>query len=149
MVEFRLIPFSEAASNPSFDDYVAEYAEECEDENIATPMISLERYTELDKAGHLRCIGVFDGDVLAGLTVLHIAQSQHYDFPLVGVDSFYLRKPWRKGRIGLDLLGAMKAVAIKEGAPGLPIMAPVGSKLERLCHLLGLPQTHSAFWCKA
>lgn len=147
MLEFRLVPFSEVAQNPSFNDYVTEYAEECGNDLIAKPSIDIDRYLDMDRSGQLRCIGVFDGSVLAGLSVLVVTQSQHYDFPLVGVDSFYLRKAWRKGRHGLDLLGAMKAVAVKEGAPGLPIMAPVESKLERLCRLLDLPQTHCAFWC--
>lgn len=149
MVELRLVPFSEAASNPSFYDYVAEYVEECGDENIGQPAVQIERYKELDEQGCLRCIGVFDGEVLAGLSILLVTKSQHYSFPLVGIDSIYLRKPWRHGRTGLDLLGAMKAVAKREGAPGLPVMAPVGSKLERLCRSMGLSQTHSAFWCPA
>lgn len=147
MLEFRLVPFSEAAANTSFDAYVSEYIEECGNENIGQPVVQTARYLELDAQGVLRCIGVFDGEVLAGLSILVVSHSQHYPFPLIGVDSIYLRKPWRRGRTGLDLLGAMKAVAKREGAPGLPVMAPVGSQLERLCSLLGLTKTHSAFWC--
>lgn len=146
-LDFRLIPFSEALSNDEFDAYVDEYAAECGNETIGKPTAMIDRYQALDKEGVLRCIGVFDGEILAGLSVLVVSESQHYSFPLIGIDSFYLRKPWRRGRNGLDLLGAMKAVAVREGAPGLPIMAPVGSQLERLCILLGFTQTHAAFWC--
>ena len=149
MLEFRLVPFSEVETNEAFGAYVEEYIEECGNENIGQPVVQIERYRELEAQGSLRCIGVFDGTTLAGLSVLYVTQSQHYPFPLVGIDSIYLRKPWRRGRTGLDLLGAMKAVAKREGAPGLPVMAPVGSQLERLCTLLGLAKTHSAFWCPA
>ena len=83
-----------------------------------------------------------------GAAALLVTQSQHYPFPLVGVDAFYLRKAWRRGRTGLDLLGCAKAVAAKEGAPGFTFMAPPGSAFDKLCDRLGMTHTHNCYWCK-
>lgn len=147
MLDIRLTTFRELQKHKDFLALCDEYIEECSDAAIGAPCVQKARYQELELQGVLRCIGVFDGDSLAGLSVLTVNQSQHYSFPLIGIDSIYLRKPWRRGRTGLDLLGSIKAVAKKEGAIGVPIMAPKRSKLEKLCERLGLAQTHSAFWC--
>lgn len=141
--------FLEAYANPGWTPWLNEYIEECGNENIAQAQAQVERYKKLAQAGTLKCIGVFDGELMVGLAMMTVNPTQHYDFPLIGVDAIYLRKPWRQGVTGLRLLRAMKALTIREGAPGFSVMAPPDSKLDHLCERLGFYQTHKAYWCQA
>lgn len=140
-------PFEELYRHPDFQLWVDQYIEECRNDKIAVPSINLEKYREADAQGALRIVIARDGSHLAGAAVLQVTKAAHYDFPLVSVDSFYLRKPWRKGFNGVNFLQAAKAVAAHEGSKGLVFMAPPGSTLDRLCSVLGMVNTHKAYWC--
>lgn len=146
-ISIELKPLSFALERPGFEAWCQEYAEELSNPLLPNPGPQIENWKDWDKEGRLRCVVVLDGDVLAGLIILLVSRSGHYPYPVIGLDSFYLRKPWRRGRTGLDLWGAAKAVVKREGAPGFCVMAPPGSKLEKLCELKGMPFTHKAFWC--
>ena len=149
-VKFQLVSFERLSSCPGYDDLVREYIEETASAVVPYPGEQRSRYLGLDKENRLRCIAVMtDGGLLAGLAILLVTQSQHYPFPMIGIDSLYLRKPWRKGRTGLDLLGGIKAVVAKEGAPGFPIMAPPGSPLDRICRARRYSKTHNCYWCNS
>lgn len=148
-VSIEVAPLSCLTTHPEFQYWVNEYIEECRNDSVGSPLFSAERYEAAEKAGTLRVIIVTDGHHLAGAAVLGVTTAAHYEFPLVAADSLYLRKPWRKGRTGLDLLGAAKAAAVREGAPGLVFMAPPDSMLDRLCARLGMVNTHKVWWCKA
>lgn len=130
-----------------FGDFVREYIEETASAETGTAELQDDRYVELSQKGELRCIAVVDDGVLAGAAVLLVTKSQHYPFPIIATESLYLRKPWRKGRLGLDLLGAMKALAVREGSPGLTFMAPPGGKLDRICRVLKMPLIRNLYWC--
>ena len=147
LASIEIAPLSSVLEYPGFKDWCQEYADELANPFLPAPGAQIENWKDWDKEGRLRCIAVFDTGVLAGLIILLVSRSGHYPYPVIGLDSFYLRKPWRKGRLGLDLWGAAKAVAKREGAPGFCVMAPPGSKLEKLCELKGMPFTHKAFWC--
>lgn len=134
-------------SAKGFDDWMREYIEETANPVIGKAEAQVERYLGLDREGKLRCIAVFDDMELAGMAVLYVTESGHYPFPMIGIDAIYLRKAWRKGRLGLDLWGAVKALVKREGAPGFPVMAPPGSNLDRLCKAFKLVPTHNTYWC--
>lgn len=140
-------PFEELYQHPDFRLWVDQYVEECRNDKIAVPDFYVEKYREKESAGILRTLIAKDGSHLAGAAWLLVTPAAHYDFPLVSVDGFYLRKPWRKGFNGVNFLQAAKAVAIREGSKGLVFMAPPGSKLDRLCSVLGMVNTHKAYWC--
>ncbi len=135
--------------HPEFRAWVDEYIEECRNDNVAVPGFFEEKYRAAEAAGTLRTIVATDGERLAGAAWLQVTKAAHYNFPLVAVDGFYLRKAWRKGRIGLDFLKAAKEAAKAEGAPGLVFMAPPDSTLDKLCVRLGMTNTHKAYWCAA
>ena len=141
-------PFSEIAELDSFADWCREYIEETANPVIPDASPQIANWKACEAEGKLRCIAVMDEGVLAGMIVLLVSRSNHYPFPVIGMDSFYLRKPWRKGRLGLDLFGAAKAVVKREGAPGFCLMAPPGSVLEKLCERWGFTNTHKAYWCQ-
>ena len=148
MLTFQTMTFSELYATKGFQEWVDEYIEETAHPDIGAAQAQIDRYEELEAKGQLRCIAITDDGLLVGGAVLLVTQSQHYPFPLVAVESFYLRKDWRRGSTGLHLLGGVKAVAAHEGAPGFTFMAPPGGPLDRLCHLRGMRHTHNTYWCK-
>lgn len=148
MLEIRELTYQELEQSPGFEETVTEYAAETANEAIGTPKIQRSRYRELSSLGKIQCLGAFEGDKVVGLAVVFFSQSQHYPFPIASIESFYLRKDYRKGGNGLGLLHAVKHMVKAEGAPGLVFMAPPGSTYAALCAKLGMTHTHNAYWCK-
>ena len=138
--------FERLRRHKDWDALVREYIAETALDSMGAPSVQDEQYREADRAGELRCLVVLDGDRLAGLLVLTVSKHRHYTRPLMAVDSIYLRRPWRKGRIGLDLIGAARALAAREGAQGLVLTAIPGSPLDRLAPKIGMVLTHHAYW---
>lgn len=149
MITYQVVSFEDFYVTDGIDTWIAEYIEETAHPNIGVAEGQIDRYRELSEKGQLRCIAVTEDKKLIGGAILLVTQSQHYPFPLVGVDAFYLRKAWRRGATGLHLLGCVKGVAANEGAPGFTFMAPPGSPLDRICHLRGMTHTHNCYWCKS
>lgn len=147
-MEVRSCSFREAEASSGFCELVAEYARETSSTEIAEPKVQFERYHQLDEAGVLRFLGVFDREKLVGCAILTINETQHYDFPLVAVESIYLRKDYRRGRAGLKLMRLIKDTVVLVGAPGCTFMAPPSSALDSLCSLLGMVHTHNCYWCR-
>lgn len=148
MIEIKHLSFEELFHACGFEELVNEYCTETANKAIGTPQMQVERYSLLDQAGTLHCIAAFDKNQVVGLAGLIVTDSQHYAFPIVGVDSFYLRKEWRKGATGLKLLREVKRTAFGLGSPGCTFMAPPDSELDKLCFLLGMTNTHKAYWCQ-
>lgn len=147
---FKTYKFEELHALNGFSELVKEYALETANPAIGAPAPQLQNYEELDKEGNLVCVGCVDIDsgLLVGLAGLRISKSQHYAFPLVAIDGFYLLKAFRKGSAGLRLLKAIKLEVSRIGSPGLVFMAPPGSRFDALCGKLGMTHTHNAYWCR-
>lgn len=149
MFETREISYRVESESPGFQETVAEYLAETQNPGIGSPEIQFDRYKELNAAGSLKCVGAFEAEELVGLAHVTFARSQHYPFPIASIESFYLRKAFRKGTNGLKFLNAVKKMVKASGAPGLVFMAPPGSGYDKLCEKLGMLHTHNAWWCKA
>ncbi len=148
MFEIREIPYQELEHTVGFDAVVNEYKEETSNPAIGSPSVQFERYRALAELGSLKCVGAFEEGVLIGLVHVLFAKSQHYDFPVASIESFYLRVAYRKGTNGLRLIRAVKDLVKREGAPGVVFMAPPGTAYEKVCRKLGMLHTHSAYWYK-
>lgn len=148
MIEIKHTTFEELFHMEGFKELVEEYSAETANKAIGSPMVQFDRYRQLEYTGSLYCVVALDKAKVVGVAGLLVAQSQHYAFPIVAVESFYLRKAWRKGRAGLRLLKEIKETTWKLGAPGCSFMAPPDSSLDHLCSLLGMTHTHNAYWCK-
>lgn len=147
MADIKRLSFRDLHAHPDWDAWEDEYIAETASEAVPQPGAQCSRYETLDDQGALVCLGVVDGERLAGVAMLLVHRSSHYPFPIVATDAIYLRKPWRKGALGLELLRAMKGAAIAEGAFGLTFQAPPGSQLDKLCGALGMTHTHNIYWC--
>jgi hypothetical protein len=148
MIEIRHTTFEELFHAEGFRELVDEYSSETANKAIGDPQVQFDRYRKLEYTGSLYCIAAFDEKKVVGAVGLLVAESQHYPFPIVAVESFYLRKAWRKGRTGLRLLKEIKQTAWTLGAPGCSFMAPPETPLDKLCQCLDMTHTHNAYWCK-
>ncbi len=147
MFEVRELPFTELEASPGFDELVKEYIDETANPAVPSPKPLSERYRLIDELGLLRGIGAYDGEKIVGIAGVLIAKSQHYPYPICSMESFFLRKEWRKGSNGLKLLAKAKEIAKDVGAPGLAIMTPPNGNYDKLCNALGMVHTHNAWWC--
>lgn len=147
MLNVRELPFTELEANLGFKELVAEYIAETSNPAVPNAQPMIERYRLMNELGTLRAIGAFDGDIVVGLCGVLVAQSQHHPFPICSMESFFLRKAWRKGSNGLRLLNKAKEITKDVGAPGLAIMTPPQGNYNELCKTLGMVHTHNAWWC--
>lgn len=76
-----------------------------------------ELYAALESAGLLFGLGVFDGDLMVGYSVCTIGPHMHYrSLTYCTNDVLFLRKKYRAGRLGLQLIRRTEALAKERGA---------------------------------
>ena len=148
MITYQVVSFEDFYATDGWDEWAEEYIQETANPMIGVAEAQVDRYRELDAKGQLRCLVLTENKKLVGAAALLVTQSQHYPFPLIATDIFFLRKAWRKGATGLHMLGSVKALAAHEGAPGFTFMAPPSGPLDRICKLKGMTHTHNCYWCK-
>lgn len=76
------------------------------------------RYEQLEDAGVLHILAVWDGGALVGYSVnVYVDQHPHYaGLSYLQNDVFFLKSTHRRGRLGARLLGATEALAKELGA---------------------------------
>ena len=87
MITYQELSFGELYDLDGWADWVTEYINETANPAIGAAEAQVSRYAALDKDGQLRCVAVLDDGRLVGAAALLVTQSQHYPFPLVGVDA--------------------------------------------------------------
>lgn len=147
MVVIKQSSVAEVTAMPGLQSLIEEYAEETGNPAIGKPEVQMSRYFDLYEKGLLRVITATEDGGLVGLVALVVSPSQHYGFPVVSVESIFLKKAYRKGSLGLKLLDTARSAAKDAGAPGMAIMAPPESPLDKLCRRLGFVNTHKTYWC--
>lgn len=147
MLEFRDVVWSDLKGTADFDEWVKEYAEETTDSHIPVSGLQAEFYDEKDAEGVLFPVCAYDGGKVVGVAGLVVSRSGHYPFPIVSLDTFYLRKAWRQGSAGLRFIRALKKRAAELGAPGFVVTAHPGSAWDKLCERQGMTHLNNLWWC--
>lgn len=148
MLEIREILYAELETSDGFQDLINEYTTEAATQVTPNAKPDSERYRLMTELGAIRMIGAFDGDKVVGLAGVVVAKTQmHSTAPICSIESFYLRKNWRKGPAGLQLLNGAKAIAKDAGAPGLLITTPKDSIFNALLGALGMSHIQNVWWC--
>lgn len=76
-----------------------------------------ELYAELERMDALISLGAFDGDEMVGYAVTTISKHLHYaDLVYAQNDVIFLRRSYRAGRLGLQLMRESEARARARGA---------------------------------
>lgn len=145
-ITIRPCTVDELASAPGFSEALAEYADECAIPELGRHDAQLETYRALEVSGHLRLIGAFDGDDLAGFILLIVSIVPHYGVKTAASESIFVRPRYRHTGAGLSLIGAAEVMAKVEGAAGLFITAPVDSRLVKVMPGVGYRETNRVFF---
>lgn len=145
-ISLLLVKYTQLVTAPGWDELVEEYVREASDPAMGAPRVNDEAYIEASERGEVECIGVFAGERIVGVAIVRFADHPHYEHPIAAADALYLMKAYRRGAVGLNLLGAMRALAARRGATGLVFTAPPDTAFDRLCGRLGMKHTHNAYW---
>jgi GNAT superfamily N-acetyltransferase len=105
-----------------------------------------ETFGRLDAAGMLRCITVREDNALIGYAIFIVQPHLHYKTCLTAFeDIYYLKKEYRKGRVGIRLFQFAEDVLKNEGVNRVIMHTKVHLDNSRLFEYLGYKHTDKLF----
>lgn len=147
MVEIREVTFKDVFGAPGWTEWVDEYKEELSTADIPAAF-QPDFYLPLEEKGALTGVAAFDEGVLVGLAGCVVERSGHHPYPIVMLNSLYLRKEWRRGALGLRILARLQKLVASLGAPGFTTTSAPGTSYDDLCKRLGMTHVNNLWWCK-
>lgn len=99
--------------------------------------VDYDRFDHLDKEGNLKVLTVRDDKTLVGYIVFLVAYGLHYKTTFMAHDdAFFLKKEYRKGRIGIDMFNnaelMLKFHGVKLVSYHEKLKVPTGKLFKRL-----------------
>lgn len=89
-------------------------------------------YDALHEAGMLACVGLFDGDTLAGYAVATVLPDMHHNRTIANHDGIFIHPAYRRPRLGLRLMVALEAECRARGAVAIAWHATPNTAFARL-----------------
>jgi GNAT superfamily N-acetyltransferase len=115
-----VIEIREVTVSPYLDSMAALIDEDWQEteSHLVPEGITLNRkmFAALEAAGVMHSLLVFDDDKIVGHCVLVVSPHIHYALTSATVTTFFVSKPYRKGRLGIKLLDRAEEIARREGA---------------------------------
>lgn len=143
----RAATVAEVFDSPVFAALCDEYRAESQRNPDLAGLPDREGYARMVEAGMMHILGAFVGEELVGFCTVLLAPVLHYRGRVIAsTESLFLTKAYRSGMAGLKLLRAAEQVAVKAGASGLYVSAPVGGRLERLLPQVDYYETNRVFY---
>lgn len=147
MTDVRQCTFDELASAAGFDALCAEYAAESgRMAEFGEPRVDANAYRAMEAAGVAQCIGVWDGEDLAGFGVVTLTVLPHYSKLIGCLISFFVAPGARKGGTGTRIRELAEDIAKARGALGLMISAPSESRLDVILPRSGYRATNRVYF---
>lgn len=133
MIEIREVGPDEFFDSPGFKEIFEDYTQECGNPVIGKTEPNREIYRGLYVKGMLRCgCAEMDGKAVGGV-FLTLYEHLHYKGSKVAnIDGIFLKKEFRKGATGLEIINWAKRIAKDSGCSVLTLSAPKGSTLEKI-----------------
>jgi len=128
-------------NHPDGEDLIREYAEECGNALVGTPVPQRDRYENLEAAGMGQCFAAFESLKLVGFAFVLVTAVPHYDVKLAAVESVFVTKAASCGAL---LMTRVNDYAASMGCATIFYTAPVGSRLARLLFLCADEYTHTS-----
>jgi GNAT superfamily N-acetyltransferase len=98
----------------------------------------VEAYAKLDAEGALFTVGAIDQGELIGYSANFVSPAMHYrHLSMCQNDVLFVAKPYRSGRLGLQLIAATEAEAKRRGAGMMLWHAKEGTALDKLLRRKG------------
>ena len=132
---------AEIFDDPEGADLIREYAEECGNALVGTPVPQRDRYENLEAAGMGQCFAAYVGLKLVGFAFVLVTAVPHYDVKLAAVESVFVT---RSAHCGAVLMTKLNDYAASMGCATIFYTAPVGSRLAKLLFLCSDEYTHTS-----
>ena len=129
---------------------IDEYRIECANDAFGSAQPSRSYYESLEKQGMLYpAVAKTNKGKVVGFVVIDVYAVPHFEGKTMAtIESIFLSREYRKGRAGIALIHWAQQTALSNGAVGVYISAPVGSRLEKLASLIAT-KTNSVFFLGA
>lgn len=126
----RRVSYSEILGAVDAQALLEEYSAECSIPQIGEIKPQPATYAQLEAAGFLECLGVFDEDEdrLIGFAAVLAIVNPHYGEKLATVESLFVAKLHRAGGAGVALIEAIEQHARQAGCVAILYTAPAYSR---------------------
>lgn len=128
----RPVSYLEILDSPEVADLLKEYEEECSIPEIGLACPQRKLYEQMESTGLMRSFGVYLDAALVGFVTLLLFTLPHYGKKIANVESLFLAKAHRRGRLGQRLLTQIEVIAKDAGCSVVLYNARAGSRFERL-----------------
>lgn len=115
-----------------WSELLREYSEECSIPIIGEIEPQRDVYQAMEDIGVLKCFAAFVGYELIGFATVLLPILPHYGRKVATVESIFLRKRYRGGMVGAELMLSIEAMAKENGCSAILYSAPVGGNLEAI-----------------
>lgn len=129
MVTIKQCSFNEISSNQNFMNEVLEYSKSATNKQLKYKGFNPQFYIASENAGILKCIGVFDDDIIVGFAGLVLIDYPHYSVKVGTIETLYLNEAYRDNGLGSKLINKVRKVAKDNGCEGIYIGLPYGTPL--------------------
>lgn len=138
-----ILPTVEA---PKVRAMLLEHWQETESHFEAEPEPNLAAYKACEDAGVVVAFGAFDDeDVLVGYAVAFVLPHMHHGFIYAQHDLLFLKKEYRSGRLGLNLMRRLEEASAAKGAKFILWHAKVGSDFAMLLDRMGYSKEEEVY----
>lgn len=120
----------ELFDNPEFMQEAVEYSKVSVNNSLEFKSFDRDYYENAERMGIMKWCKVTEQEKLIGFSSIILVKYPHYNKTIATLETIYLNKSYRKNNLGLKLINFMRAVAKENGADGMFLGAPFGSKLE-------------------
>lgn len=144
------ITVAEAFDSPAFAALCDEYrAESLRNPHMLGALPDRDGYARMVEvdAGMLFPLGVFVDGELVGLCAVMVTPVLHFGGKRIATtETLFVAQAHRAGGLGLRLLREAEAVAVEQGAQGLYVSCPDGSRLQQILPRVGYTVTNQIFY---
>lgn len=144
-MDIRVVTYKELHADPALPGLLDEYAEECSLEGLPV-MVSEDIYYKMEEQGLVTVLAAFDGGELLGFVSVLVTVLPKYSLPVAATESFFVASKHRHTGAGLRLLRGAEKLAVAQGAAGMMISAPSGSRLAEVAPRSGYEESNRVFF---
>lgn len=143
------VSYAEILDSPEAEGLLAEYSAECSIPEIGPTCPQRQIYTAMEATGMMHSFGAFEGSKLIGFATILAFVLPHYGKKVATVESLFVAKAHRNGRIGLMLMDEIETIAKRMECSVILYNARAGSRLERFLGALSKYQRTNSVFLKA
>lgn len=122
--------FPELETMTGIEQVRDEYAEESRIEGFPEPIPHLDSYRAMDNSGIITVFAALEGHLTVGFAIVLCSVLPHYSKAVAHLESFFVRKDYRKTGAGHALYAECRTRAQEIGAVAFMASAKVGSGMQ-------------------